>query len=139
MIEMRGPANLDELVGDLDELASGRLERDLQEALEESAEEIVKAVAESAELILPHRGGLAAQVARSRIVTRVTRNGVTLTAVASSINRGIVRHPVFGRRGSTVTQRVRPGYFSRPFVAAEDAVQDRLTKVLERIIARLDR
>lgn len=72
---------------------------------------------------LPRRGGLAAQVAKTRIVTQTRTWGpnanVRLVAATNavrdpaSINRGRLLKPTFGHRPWTV-QQVRPGWFTAP-------------------------
>jgi hypothetical protein len=77
---------------------------------------------------LPRRGGLASAVAGSRITVTPNRSrsrpGVRVEAVGGQvrqqlalINRGQVRHAIYGkwrRRRSAGMQSVRPGWFSVP-------------------------
>jgi hypothetical protein len=74
---------------------------------------------------LPQRGGLAARVATTKITQRITKadNQVNVKLVAepnavndpAAINRGRVRHQVYGREPrNPVIQLVPPGFFTDP-------------------------
>jgi hypothetical protein len=54
-----------------------------------------------------------------------------------SINDGIVRHPVFGDRGSWVAQPVRPGFFTRACEANRDAVLQGIREAAENVAEQL--
>lgn len=94
---------------------------------------------------MPHRGGYASVLSRATKVTVRVLSKDTVTGTASvtapgkskqrdieSINKGILRHPTFGRRGKGDwhAQRVRPKFIDDPF---DDAV-DRAAKAMEEAI-----
>jgi len=86
--------------------------------------------------VLPHRGGYAPILARAvKVSTRIaSREGsVALVIYARgkaedrdlvALDRGILRHPLWGRRKHWYTTSVRPGLVSRPV----GKLSDRLTR-----------
>lgn len=70
---------------------------------------------------LPKGGGLNRHVAKTRLVTRANRGGVYVTSVtrgqARLIDKGAVRHPVFGNREVWRTTDVPRGWFTVPMQA----------------------
>lgn len=85
--------------------------------------------------ILPHRGGLGAWVAGTRITAKVTLGGKRVTVVlrggrnsrrgrtdVRAIDRGRVRHPFWGRRGRGQwgTQTVPDGFFTKTAAEAPE-------------------
>lgn len=96
------------------------LRKELNKSMREAVKPLIPKVKDAARNKLPQRGGLAAQVAKAPVRAQVrTGNataGVRLVvgkrrgSAAASTNRGVVRHPVFGRN-TWVEQRVEPGWF----------------------------
>lgn len=121
------------------------IRREVTKALNKATEPAKDAVAQSALDILPHSGGLAELVASARISTRTTLRGsnpsVRLTGRLSghdlrAIDRGRLRHPVFGNRGAWVTQNVPPGFWTKPL--ERNARRTRLEVVFAmRAVARM--
>lgn len=97
----------------------------------------------SAATTLPKRGGLAARAARTTRTTVSGGRGVLRVRTrntyesSSMMDRGTVRHPVFGNRKVWVNQRITPGWWSRPVKqheddmvrAADDAIE-KLTRLI---------
>jgi hypothetical protein len=107
------------VAADSDLLLSGVVE-EFRSAIPELEREVVKGTSR-----LPERGGLAAQVAKTRIGFKLKTSQGTVririvahpNAVADpgSIDRGRVRKPVFGRYpAKPVIQLVPRGWFSEP-------------------------
>ena len=105
-------------------------------AIREPVPKIRAAVRERAAATLPHRGGLNAWVASSRLSASVQvnsrrvrmrikagRNSAGSRSDISAIDRGRVRAPSWGRKGlgSWHTQTVRSGFFTNP---AQEAAED---------------
>lgn len=119
-----------------------RLRRDLSRGIQRATVPLKKAARASARQRLPHRGGLGERVARSRISTR-TRAGrnpsVRITASAGldlrSVDRGRVRHPVFGNRRTWVNQTVASGWFSGPMKASAPVVRREIVGVMDGVAA----
>lgn len=98
----------------------------------------------NARRVLPHRGGLGDFVAKTSLTTR-TRGGqnpgVRIVARKTKkggkksdldrIDRGQVRHPVFGNRKVWVQQDVTPGWFTKPMERGADPVRRALLDVLD--------
>lgn len=112
------------------------LDKNVQKGLQKSAPKIMRKVDASIGKRLPHRGGYAETMLRSmRYEARINKKGMTFTAWAvgkvsrrdlPAVNKGQVRHPVFGRRKAEwKVTRIRPG-----------AVSDPLRHEAPRIVAR---
>lgn len=95
---------------------------------------------------LPHRGGLDRVVADSRI-TQTVRNtgrraGVTIRAAnkhhIDSIDKGIVRHPLFGNRNKWFEEAVKPGWWTRPTEASGTRVREEILKAMEVVKQRIE-
>jgi hypothetical protein len=54
------------------------------------------------------------------------------------LDRGRLRHPVFGRMNSSwVSQRIKPGFFSDPAHRVIREVQDGMVQVMDRVAAKI--
>lgn len=142
-VEVKGVEQLDELAARLRAAGSGGgLRRQVTAALEDVTMPLPQALRSSAGSTLPRRGGLGARVARSRFDVSVQSDaggvGVHVQAVGeydlAGLDRGLVRHQVFGR-GRLVTQRIRPGWLSRPIDGAVAAVPAALNEAARRVAA----
>jgi hypothetical protein len=116
------------------------LRRELYKGLQRAARPAKDAAREGASR-LPQRGGLAARVAGARFSVRATagRNPrVRITATEAgrgkvnlaSLDRGRLRHPLFGDRGHWFSQAVPPQWFSGPIAARADAVRAELEQAV---------
>lgn len=56
-----------------------------------------------------------------------------------AINKGILRHPVFGNRGAWVAQRVRPGFWDEPLANAKERPAKEIRAALDSIARKLAR
>jgi hypothetical protein len=95
---------------------------------------------------LPQSGGLAARVARSSVTVRQRGPGVQIVARGSkrgvgdieSIERGVVRHPVYGNRGVWVKQAVPPRIFEDTCrEVVDDNVMNELLDGIEAVAKKL--
>lgn len=138
------------------EQAARRLERAnlrpaLQRAIEAGASDAAGDVRAAADR-LPARGGLAAQVARTRITAKSTGGrfrgpGVRLVAEPGavkdprSVDRGRLLHPVFGNLNGqrSVVQLVRRGWFSEPVREQAPAIRRRIETELAAELRRVGR
>lgn len=101
---------------------------------------------------LPSRGGLSDTVAsslRSRGV-RVRRRlggrnpGISLSGVWSghdirALNRGRLRHPVFGNRGVWVTQTIASGFWDKPLEREAPKTRKEVVRVLDELAQQIAR
>lgn len=92
--------------------------------------------------VLPDSGG-ASTVIRKNTKLNTRRNmrgrnvGVRITAksprTVQLMNRGILRHPVFGNRSIWVNQDIKPGWFTRPMENSADDVRSEIMSAVERV------
>jgi len=102
------------------------------------------AVSAEASSILPQRGGLAAKVAASRVTAKIRTSGrqagVRLVAKGrleiDPIDRGIVRHPLFGNTSHWYGQSVLPGWWSRPITDAAPRIAEDLSEAIGAALKR---
>jgi hypothetical protein len=96
-------------------LAGGGLARGMVAAVDRGTKNADRYGDQEAQGRLPRRGGLARRVAEGTVRRSRIPGGRRLTFDTEgmdlrALDRGRVRHPTFGNRGSWVTQPVRPGY-----------------------------
>lgn len=152
-IVVTGADELESLGRQLKELGDKDLRRELFRGFSRATKPLKADVKRSALQSLPSGGGLNRWVADARLATRTRVSGKTVgVRIAGSrsnkqlrksdlnaINRGRLRHPVFGNRKVWVTQEVKPGWFSEPLVAGADEVRRELVQVMDGIAERLAR
>lgn len=136
------------------ELASRLREADrpLRTAVNKGLREVGKPLGEemlrSGADAMPRRGGLSARVRNTGVTLGLLRGGTGASGrveirlrskegfALAAMNRGTVRHPVFGRR-PWVSQSVREGAFTEPFDRSANRVRDelanRIAKALDEI------
>lgn len=152
-IVVTGAEDLERLGRQLKELGDKELRRELFRGFARATKPLKADVKRSAVRSLPHRGGLNQWVADAKIATRTRVSGKSVgVRIAGSrsnkqqrksdlnaINRGRLRHPVFGNRKVWVTQQVTPGWFTVPLVAGADVVRTELVQVMDDVAERLAR
>lgn len=123
------------------------LRSELSKALNRATKRSKAAIRVSAQR-LPHRGGLAARIAASKIVVRnrTTGRGDPMLQLVTSnkhniraIDKGIVRHPVYGNRKQWVAQRVPAGFWSNPMRLNEADTQRELAAAMDELQRKLSR
>jgi hypothetical protein len=122
------------------------MRRELAQGLGRATKPLKAAAKESARTTLPKRGGLAARVASSSFRTR-TKTGsspsIQITARESKsadlagLDAGVNRHPVWGNRARWATQRVTPGWFTRPMVEGGGDVRTSILAAVDAVLAKL--
>lgn len=77
---------------------------------------------------------------RTKVDTGLTTASITIITYAVGrkrrrhldvINKGRLRHPVWGNRGTWVTQRVKPEFWDRAMKQVEDQVESAVARVLD--------
>jgi hypothetical protein len=114
---------------------------DMRKAARPLGERVIKEGAAA----MPRRGGLShilegAKMSQSN-ATSGRNPGVALTFKTNpphdlkSMNEGIVRHPTFGHRekGDWKETKVKPGAYSRPFEAGQEATASEIVDGLNRV------
>jgi len=144
-IEVRGADQLVRLSKRLRQVGNKDLKKELRTALREATKPVQAAIRRHAEDSMPKRGGLNRVMARSRISTQIRGSGnspgIRLASKSHDprINRGRLRHPVYGHRDRWVTQRVPEGWFVPPTGQATRAAQVQLLAAMKRIERELER
>lgn len=135
-VEITGNDKLDRLAHDLLDLQQ-RLSRELGEAAKRGSSDLEADLKKSALATLPKKGGLAQLVADSAFTTRQTSVSFTIEVNnprgIRSMNRGVLRHPVYGNRKVWVTQRIRVGWWTTPTEKTRRKVEDEMTSTLDRL------
>lgn len=122
----------------------GDLRKALNKGLREAAKPLIGKTRAAARQKLPRRGGLAALVAKEpqRVQVRTGNSAGVRVVVgksrgaAQAADRGVVRHPVFGR-DTFVEQKVDPGWFSETAQDEAPAIRDDVADVLEDFTRRV--
>ena len=121
-IEVRGEEQLARVAGAIASAMPNDLRKKLLRGIREQVKPVIKDVKATALSTLPERGGLNKFVAKSTIGVRTRTSGegagVRIVAKKSghdiyNLNRGRLRHPLFGmEKGPWFTQQIKPGFFS---------------------------
>lgn len=103
-----------------------------------------KDISESAEEKLPKRGGLNKKIANSRYATRTKALSVTFQTTnlyqIQNMDKGIVRHPVFGNDDSItkwVDQKITPNFWTEPIEKAKPEVQASVDEAIAETLEEL--
>lgn len=124
-LNVRGAEELDKVARVLTEKGnSAALKRRMSKALRAGADPIKREQAENLASRLPKRGGAAATIGgESRITVRTSYTKATVDIVDSwkghsmpAIDRGVLRHPVFGNRKRWSNTKVPRGLLTKPFL-----------------------
>jgi hypothetical protein len=124
------------------------LRKELHKGLKDGAQPLVPKAKAAAREKLPRRGGLAASVAKEPMRVQVrTGNTPGVRVVvgrrnggAQAANRGVLRHPVFGRPGSFVNQSVPQardwfdGTMRRHAPDVRPELEQAMTRVIRRVV-----
>lgn len=146
-LQITGSAELRYVAGKLRKAAAIDLRKELAKAQRKTFEPLEREIKAQAIVSLPHTGGYAGvmaravkvgirqNIARRELVAVVSARSVKQLRDVRAINRGELRHPVFGRwrplkqagarqRNPWVLQKVPPGFVTRP----ADRLGDRLAR-----------
>lgn len=118
--EVRGSADLARLGRGLKDAGQGGLRKELQKRIRGAVKPAIPDVRQSAYRTLPKRGGLAERVGKQAYGIRTLLGGAGASVRLAGrgmkelrdIDRGRLRHPVWGNRDVWVGQQVTPGFFS---------------------------
>jgi len=121
------------------------LERNLIKELADATEPLQRDIRRSAVETLPARGGLNRRAASLRFNLRLRQRGLRLEAAAGprgirrmdELNRGQLRHPVWGNVRVWVRQQILPGWWDRPVQAGDARLRRAAEETLERFARRL--
>lgn len=140
-IRVVGLGGLERVARELKAAGNEGLKKELRAGLRAATDPLKPKIRASAAAALPHRGGLAALVARSPMSVRTgLGSNPSVRLVMSNkhdikrMNAGTVRHPLFGNRQHWYTQAVTPGWFERPVQADLPQVRDAVNKAIQRTL-----
>lgn len=148
-LRIEGADKLGALSDALRRYGTTELEKDLYEAITKSVVPLVGAVKESLKEYLPDRY---AEAVATTLVERAVRlagsnPGVRLSASAKTprgsqrdlakLNRGLLRHPLYGNRNWWYQQDVKKGFWDEPLQDETETVRAEIVKALDRIAKEL--
>ena len=146
-VRIIGSEQLEDIGRRLKEAGDKNLRRELLRGMNRATKPAKQAVKEAALRELPARGGLNRVIASARVSTRTRAGGrnpaVFLTGTKSghdlrSINRGRLRHPVFGNDW-WVSQTIPAGWWSRTLTEQGPEIRREVVNVLDDMARRLAR
>jgi hypothetical protein len=147
-VTVTGADQLSQLARDLRAAGEKDLRRELLRGIQRAGKPLKAAARTAALTELPSRGGLAERVAGSRwaVKTRTAGRGVGVRVTGAgdldlrSLNRGRLRHPLYGKRGHWFDQPVPPGWFDDAMqVAADEHVRDEILAAITAVRDKLGR
>lgn len=126
-------------------LGDTQLRKELLSGLQRAARPLKAAAAAGAASRLPRGGHLNDRVARSKFTARTRTTprtaGVRIVGAGNldlrSLDRGRVRHPVFGHRKTWVNQHVTPGWFTDAMQKGSPIVRAEIGRVLDDVAVKL--
>lgn len=138
-LKVEGADDLAVMAKVLRELGDKELRSELYRGLNRAMKKPKADVRKSATDVLPRRGGLNTRIAKSKLATKRrtgTRTaGIRLVGTSGydigAVNRGRLRHPVYGNRHIWVTQTVTPGWWSKPLEASAPQIRKELVEVMD--------
>lgn len=139
-VEIGGADELRALARRLERLAGpDGVEGAVRAGLVDAVPQLERAARANALAILPAEGGLNRRVAASRmrvvvgtalrrVTVRIVVDPTTVRQELVRIDRGMVRHPVYGDREAWVSQNVRAGWFTGAMRAGTAAVREKIER-----------
>lgn len=144
--EVRGAEKFERVAKALKQAGDKDLRKELYAGLNRATKPLRGEAKKSAGANLPRAGGLNKRVARARFSTRRrTGKNAGITIVAKGMDqlalmdRGFVRHPVYGNRRRWVVQPIpdAEGWFSKPMEDGKPQAQREIVKSLDDVAKKL--
>lgn len=149
-LRVEGAAQFEKVAHRLKDLGDKDLTKALRQGIKKATEPIRLDVQQAATRDLPKRGGLNRWVAASNFSVSTTtgktprvrltgkrKNAGGKQSDLAALDRGQLRHPVFGNRKVWVLQQVRPGWFSKTVNSDIDNVRSEVNAAVEDVARRL--
>ena len=142
-----GQERLRRLAARLQDTGDRELRLALLRKLRSAAKPVVPKIHAHAGEILPRRGGFAAKIAAEPITVRTRLSAkavnVKIRSVRSNrqlrdMDRGRLRHPVFGNRAVWVQQAIAPGWFTQRIRDDLPRIHGEIQYAVEDIARRLE-
>lgn len=143
-VRVQGGRDLTSVRRDLRRLGDRDLSRRMSQALSRAAKPVKPAVqAEAVKLLPSGYGPLMSKSVRLRTTTRERRGSASLVLTiygagkqehrdVTRVNKGVLRHPVYGRRRNPwVNQKVRRGFVDRPVDRLAPDVRREMEQVVD--------
>lgn len=150
-ITVTGAEGLARLARALRDAGRNDLRKELLRGVRKASKPMIPAARQAAATSLPHRGGLAEEVAGAKWVVRTRLQGrgagVRITGAWSSEGRqhdlskmdsGLLRHPVYGHRAKWVGQPIKPRWFSDAMERLAPEIRGELEKVIAEVSKKLE-
>lgn len=146
-LEIRGADKFAKVAQELKKVGAKDLQKELYSALNRATKSMRAEAKKSAAQNLPKAGGLNKRVARARLSTRRRMRGrdpgVKIVATGMDqlalMDRGQVRHPVYGNRKRWVNQPIpdAEGWFTKPMEDGAQDARDEILKALDGVAKKL--
>ncbi|MBI1757976.1 MAG: hypothetical protein HYR62_01890 [Actinobacteria bacterium] len=143
-VRITGADQLATVAKSLKDAGNRDLRRELFRSIQRATKPLKAEVKAEALRVLPNRGGLARMVSRSRLTTKTRTGrspGVTIVATGKidigSLDRGRLRHPLFGDREHWYQQEVRPHWFTGAIDRDIDHVQAELLAAIDAVARKI--
>lgn len=138
---IKGAEDLEKLGRALKQVGDRELRKELLATIRAAMKPVKEAVQESARENLPSGGGFAELVATSRFQsrTRLAGKNVGVRFEAKSkheikaLDRGRLRHPLYGNKEHWYTQTVTAGWFSTPIEEMSQEIRVEVSEALARV------
>lgn len=148
-VQIQATRELESVARRLKRAGDADLRRELLRGINRAVRPLKQAVQDAAVRELPKRGGLNRWVADSKFGSRTRATAgrdarVTITTKKAghdirAIDRGRLRHPVFGNRTTWVNQEVKPGWFTRTVSDGSPIVRRELERVIDDVARKIGR
>ena len=149
MIEIEGADQLARLAKQLKEAGAKDLQKELGKAINRATKPVKDDIKQSAEDMLPKRGGLAARAAKSPLRTRRRTGskvaGVRIVSIDKTLsmyhlNQGQVRHPRKGVPASGwKVQHIEHGFWDKGGEQAAPAAREEIVQAMDDIARKVVR
>lgn len=116
--------------------------RGIRKRIRDAAGPIGRIIIETGSEGMPSRGGLRARLMASRPQVGMAGSMASINlrkgANFASLNRGVLRHPLFGNRGRWYAQDVPAGAYTAALANLPPGARDNLTRVMVDVMKELD-
>lgn len=144
-VEVRASRDLQIVARRLKEAGDRGLKAEARKGLRAAAKPVVNAAKEAARTELPHRGGLNEWVADSLYGVRTLLGPNPRVRIVgqkkghdlADVDKGRIRHPVFGHRDRWVVQSITPHVLTDAMAREAPEAREALLHVLESWVRRL--
>lgn len=121
--------------------ADKELKKNFMRAVRATVAPLKEEIPESARQKLPHKGGFAERIAKSKFAVR-TKQSTVIVQIANPINlkkidEGSLRHPVWGHMDRWSEQKIEPGFWSEPIKANEKEMLESLNEAMDETLAEI--